>query len=134
MFYVSSKEKTYWYKAQRVKKGTTAKGDAYTFVGISAKEKGEEKKYTNATLTIWDDVDIKEGDSICFFDITGVTYKQNETAVKTYVDMTVVTTKVKVKEASEKPAEKPAPKEEKPTPVPQEEPLYGGVDDDTLPF
>ena len=135
MFLVSSKKKAYYYKANRVKKGTSSKGDPFTFVGISTKEKGEETRYANATLVIWQDVDIKEGDKIAFYDVTGVNFKTTETATKTFYDLSISATKVKVKEASEKPAEKVAPKEEKSAqPERYEEPLYGGDGDDTLPF
>lgn len=106
MFYTSNKEKPYFYRAQRVKKGVTAKGDHYTFISISHKDKQDSDKWKNATLYVWDDVDIKEGDSVAFYNITGVNYKETESGFKKYIDLAISTSKVKVKSADEKPAAK----------------------------
>lgn len=142
MFYQSQDKKPYYYKAKRVHKGTSAKGDAYTFVGITHKDKKDDQ-YKNATLVVWQDLDIKEGDYIAFYDITGVNYTVRETTTNTYIDLSIAVEKVKVKSADEEPAKKTAKKTEakaqsapvqEPTARTFEEPLFGGEDDEGLPF
>ena len=142
MFYASKQDKPYFYKAQRIKKGTTAKGDHYTFVSISHKDKQDGDKWKNATIYIWDDVDVKEGDSIAFFNVTGVNYRETENGFKKYIDLVISTSKVKVKEATEKSAEKSnntASQSRTTTPEPTQsapvnEPQYVEVNDGDLPF
>lgn len=148
MFYVSTKEKPYFYKARRVKKGTSSKGEPYTFVSISTKDKFDGDKWKDATLYVWKDIDIKEGDSIAFYNISGVNFKETESGFKKFSEIAISTEQVKVKsaEASDEPAKKKdtpkeAPKAAEPE-APQFSPatnnsgfeeLYGGSDDD-LPF
>ena len=140
MVYLSQKEKPYWYKARRVFKGSTSKGEPYTFISISHKDKQDNDQYKNATLYVWDDVDIDEGDSVAIYAVSGVNYKVKEDGFKKYIDMQISATRIKVKPADEAkaPVEPKQGKANKPAPqqsaskVETDSELYGG--DDDLPF
>lgn len=100
MFYISTKKEPYFYRAQRVKRGTTKNGDAYTFIDIACKDKKDGDKYKNASLSIWADVDIAEGDKIAILSVSGVNYSESESGFKKYIRLDITVTRYEVEKAT----------------------------------
>lgn len=139
MFYKTSEEKETWYKVKRVKTGTTSKGDNYTFISIAAKDK-QSDSWHNCTLYVWAKVKVKEGDSVSITEISAFDYKETEVGLKKYLDLQA-TVKVKVKPCEESdsaddsaPVKKPAKQPSARTVANTDDAIYGGVDDDEIPF
>ena len=139
MFYKASEEKETWYKVKRVKTGTTSRGDNYTFISIAAKDK-QSDSWHNCTLSVWAKVKVKEGDSVSITEITAFDYKETEVGLKKYLDLQA-TVKVKVKPGEESgsaddsaPVKKPAKQPSTRTVANTDDAIYGGVDDDEIPF
>lgn len=131
MFYVSTKKEPFFYKIQRIKKGTTSKGEPYTFIDICSKDKRDGDKYKNASITIWEDVRAEEGDKIAIHSVSGFNYSESESGFKRYIRVEATVDRFTIKEAEQsdsnkEQAKKPSPKptqthEQKETPPVQKQ-------------
>ena len=139
MIYISQKGQPYWYKVHGVRKGTSAKGVPYTFIKISSKDK-KSGEYHNCTLTAWEDIDVKENDSVAIYGIDKADYSISESGFKTYTELQLGITNIKVKPAeadktqtSDKSNTTKKPSASSNKKAPTDEELYGG-DNEDLPF
>ena len=101
MFYVSSKKEPYYYRIQRIKKGNTSKGEPYTFIEITHKDKRDGDKWKNASLTIWEDVRANEGDKIAIYSVSGFNYSERESGFKKFISVEAVVNRFDIKKAED---------------------------------
>lgn len=117
MFYVSTKKEPYFYKIQRIKKGTTSKGEPYTFIDVCSKDKRDGDKYKNASITIWEDVRAKEGDKIAIHSVSGFNYSESESGFKKYIRVEATVDRFTIKEAEQSDSDKEQAKKSSPKPT-----------------
>ena len=118
----------YLYKVKFVAHQSLKKGDLTRF-SISDRLKGTQDKYQSYSFTVWDDIDIKDGDSVKILTIDNVeaNYKGNKVYVNLAGTVVVIPTAEREPEPQE-PAEYAEP------PEGYQEPQVGDDGEFQLPF
>lgn len=92
MFIKSTKQKQYTYKVVKVFK---SKQNERPFTIISLYEKQKEG-YLYADVIVWEELNVKEGDLIAFYDISAVGFEEKDKGYAIYKTLKITSSQIKV--------------------------------------
>ena len=92
MFIKSTKQKQYTYKVVKVFK---SKQNERPFTIISLYEKQKEG-YLYADVIVWEELNVKEGDLIAFYDISAVSFEEKDKGYAIYKTLKITSSQIKV--------------------------------------